>query len=100
MTKINLIADLSVLKRDRQGQGSIATSPPSEVTPSLSATDSLSAISSVSNLAHQRLVLNASKYSSVPHGALPENKEAVDTDNNGDMFSVSHCIVPGSSGHD
>jgi hypothetical protein len=100
MTKIDLIADLSALKQDRQGWGSIATSPPSEVTPSLSATDSLSAISSVSNLAHQRLVLNASKYSLVPHGALPENKEVVDTDNNGDMFSVNHCIVPCRLGHD
>ncbi len=100
MTKIDLIADLLVLKRDRQGQGSIATSPPSEVTPSLSAMDSLSATSSISNLTHQRLVFNASKYSSVPHGALPENKEEVDTDNNGDMFLVNNCVVPGSPGHD
>jgi hypothetical protein len=100
MTKINLIVDLLALKQDRQRWGSIATSPPSEVTPSLSAVDSLSAISSVSNLAHQPSVLNASKDSSVPHGVLPENKEVVDTDNNGDMFLVNHCIVPGSPGHD
>ncbi len=100
MTKIDLIADLSALKQDHQGWGSIATSPPSEVTPSLSAMDSLSAISSVSNLAHRPLILNSSKYSSVLQGALPENKEVVDTNNNGDMFLVNHRVVPGSPGHD
>jgi hypothetical protein len=36
----------------------------------------------------------------VPHGALPENKESLDTDNNGVMFLVNHCIVPGNPGHD
>jgi hypothetical protein len=40
------------------------------------------------------------KYSSVPHGALPENKEVVDTNNNGDMFLVNHRGVLGSPGHD
>jgi hypothetical protein len=75
------------------------SAPLSEVTPSISTADSLSALSSILTPANQqtagKLTLNTSTYSSVPHGHLDGNKIA---DNGGDMYSMSHRVIPGSAG--
>ncbi len=75
--------------------------PLSEVTPSISTVDSLSALSSVSTPAKQlsagKSSLNTTSYPGVPHGHLSGN-EMVDDDGDGDMYSLSHRIIPGCAG--
>jgi hypothetical protein len=87
-----LLLDMAALRRDKQL--SRLTSPISDGTPSL-LTDSSMSATTISTSA--RSSLNASKYSSVPHGYLPVNGSAAVEDR--DMFSVDPRIPLGEAGH-
>ncbi len=99
-TRTNFFSDLADVCQDVQGCAS--NTPPSDVTPSLSATDSLSGISLVTNPAvcsAGQPVLNTPNYPLVPHGILPENKICEDNHEEDNYFSMSHRIALGSKGH-
>jgi hypothetical protein len=90
----NLLSEMATLQQHAPVKGTSV--PLSEVTPSISTADSLSALSSVSTPAKQlstgKSSLNTTSYPGVPHGHLPGNKTA---DNDGDIYSLSHRIIPG-----
>jgi hypothetical protein len=87
-----LLLDMATLTRDKQQ--SRLTSPISDGTPSLMTESSLLATTTSTSA---RSSLNASKYSSVPHGYLPVNDSAVEEER--DMFSTDHRIPLGAAGH-
>jgi len=96
----NLLSEMAVLRQHTPGKGTSV--PLSEVTPSISTADSFSALSSsVSTPAKLpttgRSSLNSTSYPGVPHGNLPGNEVAVEN-GDGDLFSLSHRIIPGSAG--
>jgi hypothetical protein len=93
-----LLSDMAALRRDKQQ--SRLTSPISDGTPISEGTPSLlteSSVSATTISTSARSSLNASKYSSVPHGYLPVNNSAVVE--NRDMFSMDHRILLGAAGH-
>jgi hypothetical protein len=101
--RTQLFSDFATLRQDRQDKAAPCSqlSLPTDVTPSFSTADSLSAISSTSNLGGRHvglLALNASTYSSFPHGSLPANKDTKGGDDK-DMFSMAHRTTPGAAGH-
>ncbi len=93
----NLLSKMVTLRQHAPVK--VTSVPLSEVTPLISTAESLLALSSVSTPAKQLsagiLSLNTTSYPSVPHGHLPGNKT---TDNDGDMYSLSHRIIPGCAG--
>jgi hypothetical protein len=93
-----LLLDIATLRRDKQQ--SRLTSPISDGTPISEGTPLLLTESSVSATAistSARSSLNASKYSSIPHGYLPVNNSAMVE--NRDMFSMDYRIPMGAAGH-
>jgi hypothetical protein len=90
-TRVSFIADLAAVHCDTRDRG--ITSPPSNVTPSLAATDWLSEILYVTNPA-ARSTLSSTNYPSAPHGNLPENE--CDNNPGNCMYLLSHKIAPGS----
>ncbi len=100
MSRTNFFSDLAAIRWDVRGQ--VSNTPPSDVTPSLSATDSLSGISLVNNLAVRyagQLVLNTPNYPLAPHGLLPENEICDDNQEEDNYFTMSHRYILGSKGH-
>ncbi len=100
MSRTNFFSNLAVVHWDVHGW--ISNTPPSDVTPSLSATDSLSGISLVTNLTvcyTGPLVLNTPNYPLVPHSFLPENEICNDNQEEDNYFTMSHRYTLGSKGH-
>jgi hypothetical protein len=100
MSRTNFFSDLAAVCWGVRGW--VSNTPPSDVTPSLSATDSLSSILLVTNLAVcyvGHLVLNTPNYPLVPHGFLPDNKICNDNQEEDNFFTLSHRYTPGSKGH-
>ncbi len=81
-----LLSDMAALRRDKQQ--SRLTSFISDGTPSLMTESSLLATTTSTSA---RSSINASKYSSIPHGYLPVNDSAVEEER--DMFSMD-CRIP------
>jgi hypothetical protein len=93
----NLLSKMATLRQDTHVRGMSA--PLSEVTPLISTADSLLVLSSISTPVNRRTAgksnLNTTTYSSALHGHLPGNKNV---NNGGDMYSMSHRVIPGSAG--
>jgi hypothetical protein len=96
----NLLSEIAMLRQHAPVKGT--SGPLSDVTPSISTADSFSALSSSVSTAAKplsagRSSLNSTSYPGVPHGHLPGN-ELADDDGDGDMYSLSHRIIPGCAG--
>jgi hypothetical protein len=100
VSRTNFFSDLAAVHQGICGW--VSNTPPSDVTPSLSATDSLSGILPVTNPAvcyMGQLVLNSPNYPLVPHGFLPENEICDDNQEEDNYFTMSHRYTLGSKGH-
>jgi hypothetical protein len=96
-SRTNFFTDLAAVHWDVQGR--TFNTPPSDVTPSLSATDSLSGIFLLTNPAVYsavQSVLNTPNYPSVPHGRLPENEICDDNQEEDKYHSLSCRYALGS----
>jgi hypothetical protein len=87
----SLRADLSALQQERRRVN--RSTPVSDGTPLVAET----LLSATTSSLFARLLLNASTFSSVPHGHLPVYR-TVDS-NNLDMYSMDHRISLGAAGH-
>ncbi len=100
VSRTNFFSDLAAINQGIRGP--VSNTPPSDVTPSLSATDSLSGILLVTNPAVHyvgQLVLNTPDYPLVPHGFLPENEICNDKQEEDNYFTMYHRYTLGSKGH-